>query len=109
MTDCIFCSIIAKEEGFLYEDPWCVVIKDKYPQAKTHVLILPKRHIESLYHIRPFSVELLIYKHMMSKVPFIAYELGLIHWTTKINTGAASGQVINHLHVHLTSDQDLHQ
>ncbi|MBI4232691.1 HIT domain-containing protein, partial [Candidatus Peregrinibacteria bacterium] len=50
MTDCVFCKIVGGEIGstFLYEDENCVVFKDINPKAKTHLLIVTKKHIHSI-------------------------------------------------------------
>ena len=50
MSDCIFCKIAAKEipSTLVYEDDQCVAFKDLEPQAPVHVLVIPKKHVESV-------------------------------------------------------------
>ena len=50
MTDCIFCKIINGDFGteFVYENDYAVVFKDINPKADTHLLVVPKLHVESL-------------------------------------------------------------
>ena len=50
MTDCIFCKIINGDFGteFIYENEYSVVFKDINPKADTHLLVVPKLHVESL-------------------------------------------------------------
>ena len=48
--ECIFCKIINKEipTEFLYEDDLALAFRDIFPMASTHILIIPKEHIESV-------------------------------------------------------------
>jgi len=50
MADCLFCKILAKElpSRVVLEDEQCVVIEDKFPQAPVHVLVIPRKHYDSL-------------------------------------------------------------
>jgi len=50
MADCLFCKIITREipASIVYEDDRMLAFNDINPQAPTHVLVVPKRHIESL-------------------------------------------------------------
>jgi histidine triad (HIT) family protein len=50
MDDCIFCKITSGQipANFLYEDDLCVVFKDIHPKAKTHLLVVPKKHVHSI-------------------------------------------------------------
>jgi len=55
MADCLFCRIVAREipASIVYEDDRMIVFNDINPQASTHVLVVPKRHIESLNALEP--------------------------------------------------------
>jgi len=55
MTDCLFCRIIAGEipAKKVFEDQHTFAFEDLHPQAPTHVLVIPKRHIESLNAVSP--------------------------------------------------------
>jgi len=50
MADCLFCKIIAKEisGSIVYEDERVLAFNDINPQAPTHILVVPRRHIDSL-------------------------------------------------------------
>lgn len=101
MSDCVFCKIINKEfdTEFVYEDDCCVVFKDINPRAKTHLLVVPRQHVESLNEL---DDEKLLGKLMMA-VKTVTKKLGLKSYRTVINTGKEAGQVVFHLHIHILS------
>lgn len=102
-ADCLFCRIIAGEitAELLYQDEQCVVIRDINPQAPTHLLVIPREHLESLDDAaRPDEAML---GHLLRMAARMANEQGLSEngYRTVINTGAGAGQSVFHLHVHL--------
>ncbi len=101
MTDCIFCKIIAKTlpADIVDEDDNFLVFKDIHPKAATHLLVVPKQHIESLATLTKKESELVA--HLMLKLPEIAEKMGLKGFRTVINTGREGGQIVFHLHAHL--------
>lgn len=101
MSDCIFCKIIAREipAEIVFEDDNILVFKDIHPKAPTHLLIVPKHHVESLASLSEKDSELAA--HLMLSLPRIAKQVGLKGFRTVINTGAEGGQVVFHLHAHL--------
>lgn len=103
MADCIFCKIINGEMDtkFLYEDDSVVVFNDIRPKANTHILIVSKKHIPSLMHLDNDDDKLM--GHMVQILPKIAANLGISSFRTIVNTGAESGQEVDHLHFHLLS------
>lgn len=100
---CLFCNIASGEFSteLVYEDELCVAFNDISPQAPTHVLVIPKKHIESLVEVNPEDKDLL--GHLMVKVKEIADGLGLGEkgYRTVINTKEDGGQTVFHLHIHL--------
>lgn len=100
--DCLFCKMVRGEIPVtkLYEDELCFVIKDIHPRAPTHLLVIPKHHIESLLETEAKDKSLL--GHMLHTLKTIAQTNGLEGgFKTVINSGALSGQEILHLHFHL--------
>jgi histidine triad (HIT) family protein len=98
----LFSKIIDGEvpAEFLYKDDSVVVIKDIYPKAPVHVLMIPRKAIISLDDLNEEDRELIGY--MMMKVPEIAKQLGLTAgYRTIINTGKGGGQEVFHLHIHI--------
>lgn len=106
---CLFCKIIAgKTPGdFVYQDESCVVIRDINPQAPTHVLVIPREHLESLDDASQKDESLL--GHLLRVCARMANDLGHADsgYRTVINTGAGAGQSVFHLHVHLLAGRDL--
>ena len=101
MSDCIFCKIAAKEipSEFLYEDDNCVVFRDIHPKAKTHLLIVSKKHIHSIAEME--SGDEVIVGHLFNVAKKIAADLGLSGYNLQINVGKEGGQEVFHLHVHV--------
>ena len=101
MGDCIFCKIIAGEFGteFIHENDYAVVFKDINPKADTHLLVVPKKHVESLNEVED---EVLLGKLMMT-VKEVTKKLGIDSYNTVINTGKDAGQEVFHLHIHVMS------
>ena len=101
--NCLFCKIIAGEipAELLHNDEHCVAIRDINPQAPTHVLIIPREHMESLNDASNRDEQLL--GHLLRVSARIANDEGHSEsgYRTVINTGAGAGQSVFHLHVHL--------
>ena len=104
MADCIFCKIAAGEipSQKVYEDESVVAFKDLSPKAPVHVLIVPKKHIQSIAHFQAGDKELAAHI-FVDVVPKLANELGIAEGGFRVvmNTGDDGGQTVHHLHVHL--------
>lgn len=108
MSDCLFCKIVAGElpSERVYEDDQVVVFRDIQPKADVHLLLVPRRHIDSLEALGPGDDDLL--GHALRLLPGIAREQGLESgFRTVINTGRGGGQEVMHLHVHLLGGAQL--
>ena len=101
--DCIFCKIINKEDptDLVYESDNLIVIKDIYPKAPIHFLIIPKRHIHSVNYFEENDKELI--GEMILCAKKIAEEKNLAAYKLLINVGREAGQMVDHVHVHLLS------
>ncbi|WP_348946125.1 histidine triad nucleotide-binding protein [Chitinibacter sp. FCG-7] len=102
MHDCIFCKIVKGEipASKVYEDDDVIAFKDIRPAAPVHLLLIPKRHIESLLDCTADDQPLL--GKMLALTPVLAREQGLgAGFKTAINTGLAGGQEVFHLHLHI--------
>jgi histidine triad (HIT) family protein len=101
--NCLFCRIIAREipAEFVKEDDRAVVITDINPQAPTHLLVIPRTHLESLNDATQKDETLL--GHLLRVAAQVANAAGLEEsgYRTVINTGAGAGQSVFHLHVHV--------
>ena len=107
--NCLFCKIIAgKIPGdFVHQDERCFAIRDINPQAPTHVLVIPREHLESLDDASQKDESLL--GHLLRVGARIANDMGHGEdgYRTVINTGAGAGQSVFHLHVHVLAGRPL--
>lgn len=109
-TDCLFCKILAGTAAadVVYQDARCVVIRDVNPQAPTHLLVIPREHMDSLDDASQKDESLL--GHLLRVSARVAYEHGLSEsggYRTVINTGSAAGQSVFHLHVHVLGGREM--
>jgi histidine triad (HIT) family protein len=109
MSDCLFCKIIAGQipGRFVHEDHELVAIRDIDPQAPLHVLIIPRRHIDSLNALTPHDDALV--GSMQRVAAAIAKEHGYAEqgFRTVFNTGRGAGQSVFHIHLHLLAGRGL--
>ena len=105
--NCLFCKIISgKIPGeFVHQDDQCVVIRDINPQAPTHMLVIPRDHIESLDEASQKDEALL--GHLLRIGARVANEQERESYRTVINTGAEAGQSVFHLHVHILAGRPM--
>jgi histidine triad (HIT) family protein len=105
--ECIFCKIIKKEipSDIVYETNKVIVLKDIHPKAKIHLLILPKKHIISVNHLKEADKELI--GELILSAQKIARGKKLKGYRLIINVGREGGQLISHLHLHLLSGKKI--
>ena len=108
MTDCLFCKIIKKEipSKIIHEDESCIAFHDIAPQAPTHLLIVPRRHIEKNADMSLQDRELLGHLHWAAKE--LAHKLKLTDFRLVMNNGTQAGQSVWHLHLHLLGGRPFH-
>lgn len=101
--DCIFCKIAARTipSSMVFEDDECFAFDDLNPQAPTHILVVPKSHLDSLDKAGVHEKELL--GHLLLTASEIARKMGFADdgYRLVINTNADGGQTVFHLHLHL--------
>jgi histidine triad (HIT) family protein len=102
-SDCLFCKIISGEipGDFVHQDERCVVIRDINPQSPTHLLVIPREHMDSLDDAG--AGDELLLGHLLRVGARVANQAGLEEsgYRTVINTGEGAGQSVAHLHVHV--------
>jgi histidine triad (HIT) family protein len=108
VSDCLFCKIAAKEidSQIVHESDDVLAFRDINPAAPTHILVIPKRHIESAQELTASDSNLLgeIFEAMAT-----------IAWDERIdrghrivtNIGAEAGQSVQHLHFHLIGGRSM--
>lgn len=107
--DCLFCKIV---EGTIpsrkvYEDEDVVAFHDIQPQAPTHLLVIPRKHIASL-DAATAQDEVLLGKSMLAARK-VAREAGLAEdgYRVVTNIGPHAGQVVFHIHLHVLGGEKL--
>ena len=96
--DCLFCKLYREGDHVAAADGF-VAIRDINPQAPTHLLVLPERHVESFHEIGQFPAEEA--KRMLAFVADVAAREGLKDYRVVVNVGSGAGQTIFHLHWHV--------
>ena len=106
--DCLFCKLISGDipAKKVYEDDQTLAFDDINPQAPTHVLIVPKRHIRGLPEAELADSELIGYCQLVAAT--IARQRGIeAGYRTVYNVGPSAGQSVFHLHLHLLGGRPL--
>ena len=102
MENCLFCRIINGEipSTKVYEDDMCLAFKDIDPQAPTHILVIPKKHIGSAAEV---DAENSVYvSHIFEKIAQISRDMGMTDGFRVVsNCGESAGQTVHHLHFHV--------
>ncbi len=110
MAGCVFCRIVSGELPAVkvYEDEYVVAFLDIKPANPGHTLVVPKRHVERLEELEPDEAQALLYAAARI-APAIVRAVGAEGYNILVNIGAAAGQEIPHLHLHIiprfTSDK----
>lgn len=102
MSDCLFCRISRKDAPakFVYEDPDIFAFEDIHPQAPTHILICPRKHLATLGEASAGDAPVL------GRLLLVAQQLATERkitdgYRTVFNNGRGAGQSVFHLHLHL--------
>ena len=96
--DCLFCKLVREGDHVTAGDGF-VAVRDINPQAETHLLVLPDRHVETFRDVAEFPAE--ESKRMLEFVAQVARDAGLTDYRVVVNVGAGGGQTIFHLHWHV--------
>jgi histidine triad (HIT) family protein len=102
MASCVFCDIVARRRPAVieYEDGEVLAFQDIYPKAPVHVLVVPRRHIDSVMALAPGDAPL------VGRLVLVAKQLGEAKgfaergYRLAIHCGPEGGQVVQHLHLH---------
>ena len=108
MSNCLFCKIIAGEipSTKVYEDELVYAFRDIAPQAPTHILVVPKIHVEDVNGITAENSAVIA--HIFTVIPQIAKAENLENgYRVVSNCGADAGQTVQHLHFHILGGKKL--
>ena len=106
--NCLFCKIIAGDipSNKVYEDETVFAFRDIAPQAPTHILVVPKAHMDSVNAVTVDNSA--VVAHIFEVIPQIAAAEGLENgYRVVSNCGADAGQTVNHLHFHILGGKKL--
>lgn len=110
MSDCLFCKI---RDGLIptkpvYQDDQCLAFEDINPQAPTHVLVIPRKHIATVNDIAAEDRE--VVGQLFVAAAKIARERGHADngYRVVMNTQRDAGQTVFHIHLHLLAGRPLH-
>lgn len=103
MSDCLFCRIVAGEipATFVHKDDTVVAFRDINPQAPTHILVIPREHVDSAADVTPAQDAL--WARLLHVAQQLAVSEGIDGKGFRIvtNVGSEGGQTVRHLHLHL--------
>ena len=103
MNDCLFCKIAAGQipAKVIYQDDQAVAFLDLNPQAPTHLLVIPRKHIPTLNDLTPEDDALVGSLHRLAAR--LAAERGIAQegWRLVVNSNRGAGQTVFHIHLHV--------
>ncbi len=109
MADCLFCKLIAGEipAQRVYEDDEFLAFRDIRPQAPTHVLLIPKKHIASAQDVTREDTDLI--GRLQAVIPTIATQENIAEKGYRVvtNVGFYGQQTVSHLHYHIIGGRQL--
>ena len=109
MTECLFCKMVAGDirPDVVYENEHVLAFRDIHPQARVHILVIPKQHIPTLDDFP--DDEPVLAGQLFGAVKKIAHQEGLNRdgYRTVINCRADAGQEVYHLHLHVLGGRRL--
>lgn len=107
--DCLFCKILAGEipADVVHETESVLAFRDITPQAPTHVLIIPRRHIATINDLGPDDKEIIGCLYLAAKEIAAAEGLAEPGYRVVMNCNEGAGQSVFHLHLHLLGGRGL--
>jgi histidine triad (HIT) family protein len=105
---CLFCDIVTGKVGAkkAFEDETLLAFHDIHPQAPTHILVIPKRHVTALTDLGPGDDTLV--GSMVRRAKELAHEAGLGRgFRLVFNSGEDAGYSVYHIHLHLLGGRAL--
>lgn len=110
MSNCIFCKIIEGEipSTLVYENEHVIAFEDINPEAPTHLLIVPKKHIPTTMDVMEEDGKIIM-PEIFAAIRHLARQFDLAEEGFRIvnNCGSNGGQTVNHLHFHLLGGRQL--
>jgi len=109
MTDCIFCKMVNGEikPEIIYENDDVLAFRDTNPQATTHVLVIPKKHISTTNDLQPEDAELMGKLILGAKKVAEIDKLSERGYRMVLNCNEEAGQTVFHIHLHVLGGRSM--
>jgi histidine triad (HIT) family protein len=109
MAECIFCRIVAKDlpGTIVHEDDKVVAFRDINPQAPTHIVLVPRKHVGSTNELVEGDDDVVGYLVRMAAQLAQAEQIDRRGYRLVVNCGREAGQSVGHLHLHLLGGRAL--
>ena len=109
MEECIFCKIASGDipADKVYEDDKVVAFRDLNPQAPTHVLVIPRKHIATLNDVEPEDEALIGRMYGAAREIAVNEDVAESGYRTVVNCNKAAGQVVFHVHMHMLAGRGM--
>lgn len=108
-NDCLFCKIVGRElpSDIIFEDDELLAFRDISPQAPTHMLVIPKRHVATVNDLAKTDAELV--GKLVLRARALAAEAGVDEagYRLLLNCNGEGGQTVFHLHLHLLGGRQM--
>lgn len=109
MPGCLFCSIADKQipASIVEETPEFVAFRDINPQAPTHLLIIPRKHVPTLNDLGASDADLVAGMFLMARDLARKEKIDQAGWRAVFNVNRGAGQSVYHIHLHLLGGRPL--
>ena len=109
MTDCLFCKMASGEikPDVVFESDEVLAFRDLHPQAPTHVLLIPKKHIASINDIADEDQALIGKLYTAARDIASDQSFAALGYRVVMNCGEDGGQTVGHLHLHLLAGRQM--
>ena len=106
MSDCVFCKIVAGEipSKKVFENDRLLAFEDINPKAPTHILLIPKKHVENL---TDGQADPALLGEIVAQSASLARQLDVGDFRLVANNGKGAGQLVFHLHLHLLAGRQM--
>ncbi len=107
--ECIFCKLEKGEipAEIVFENEKVLVFKDINPQAKVHLLVIPRQHILNVNGLEPENAQIMGEMFLAAKKAAELAGIAESGYRTLINSGPDAGQEVDHIHIHILGGEKL--
>ena len=108
-SDCLFCKILAGDipADIIYESDTAIAFRDINPQAPTHVLVIPRKHISTINDITTDDQAIVGSLYLAAKEIAAAEGIADAGYRAVMNCNEGAGQTVFHIHLHLLGGRAL--